>query len=108
MMNKTTTKKICKYCKEEFARPYHIAKRQQYCSKECAYKATHIYKICPYCEEEFRGKNRSVYCSRSCRNKANPVAYTKERRDVHSIACKGNNTGVLNPSYGKYGKDSWS
>jgi len=65
-------------------------------------------KICPQCNIEFKARKYSVYCSRACRNKANPIEYTDERREKHRIACKGINSGEHNPAYGKCGEDSWT
>lgn len=65
-------------------------------------------KICPVCSAEFKARKSSVYCSRACRNKANPINYTEERKLKHSKACKGINAGESNPAYGKKGKDSWT
>lgn len=65
-------------------------------------------KICPQCGIEFKARKSSVYCSRACRNKANPINYTDERRKKHKVACKGVNSGEHNPAYGKCGKDSWT
>jgi len=65
-------------------------------------------KICPVCGIEFKARIYSVNCSRACRNKANPIDYTEQRRIEHSEACKGINSGANNPAYGKYGKDSWA
>lgn len=67
-----------------------------------------IVKECPNCKRQFRARSSSVYCSRACRNKDNPINYTPERRKKHSEACKGNNAGENNPAYGKKGKDSWT
>jgi hypothetical protein len=61
-------------------------------------------KICKYCKTEFQGRRSSVYCSRACRNKDNPIKYTKERKKKHSVACKGINKGKNNPMYGKSGE----
>ena len=63
--------------------------------------------ICKHCGKEFKTTHScAVYCSRSCRNKANPIKYTKERRKAHSKACKGINVGKDNAAYGKFGEDS--
>lgn len=64
--------------------------------------------ICPYCNEEFKGRKERVYCSRSCRNKANPPEFTKEHRNNLSKSLKGLRSGEKNPVYGKCGKDSWT
>jgi 5-methylcytosine-specific restriction endonuclease McrA len=65
-------------------------------------------KTCPYCGIEFKARKSSVYCSRSCRNKANPIRYTEDMKAKHREACSGNNAGESNPSYGKKGVDSWT
>jgi len=66
-------------------------------------------KICKCCGKEFKTSHKeSVNCSRACRNKANPIIYTEERKEKHKIACKGINKGSKNPAYGKFGKDSWT
>jgi hypothetical protein len=61
-------------------------------------------KICKYCKKEFNGRSSSVYCSRACRNKANPNVMTKEHRRKISDSMKGKNLGEKNGMYSKKGK----
>lgn len=66
-------------------------------------------KNCKQCNKEFKTSHKNaVNCSRSCRNKANPIIYTPEKIVKHKLACKGINKGEKNPAFGKLGKDSWT
>jgi len=65
--------------------------------------------ICKYCGKGYKNSHKgSNYCSRACRNKDNPINYTKEMRKAKSVACKGINKGEKNGSYGKKGEDSFT
>jgi len=57
--------------------------------------------ICKYCGKGYKNSHKgSNYCSRACRNKDNPINYTKEMRKAKSVACKGINKGEKNGMYG--------
>jgi len=67
-----------------------------------------VIKKCPNCKRDYRARTYSVYCSRACRNKANPPKFTEEHREKLSKSLKGKNAGKNNPAYGKFGEDSWT
>lgn len=87
--------KECKFCKKEMLLYKSKLNDCTYCSKECAYKDTHITKICQHCKKEFEvhncRKDKRVYCSIDCRNKEKiGKPYLSKRRYYRCINIDGN------------------